>query len=284
MTINKGMLAVPVLFVALAAVNCSKSSFGGSGGVKGASLDSTAGDKDAGADAADGEGLGNSDSAADASDLGMNDLGGRDTDVPGADSSDGIDDGGLGSDADGGSGDDGDNSDSPDADDPSDDKTKKKKKKGGDDKDGDDDDETLAKTKYGATVTRILADDAFDMKIEVMVSGKVLNTATLSWEDDMNDEVVKVAAGVCRAGKDTCMRITFTNTDDNGNHGGHVETAGVTPCVFIQESGTTATVDFDANGGEGGGFHQGTCRPGEDEQLTISCPNSKKLQVQACGK
>lgn len=286
MTIIKGMLAVPLLFVALATTHCTKSGFGGGGGnVKGASLDATAGGKDSGADAADGEGLGNTDSAADASDVGMNDLGGRDTDVPGADSSDSFDDGGNGSG--GGDGDgDNDDDDSPDSDDPESDKTKKKKKGGDDDKDADDDDETLAKTKYGATVTRILADDAFDMKIEVMVSGKVLNTATLSWEDDMNDDdgITKVAAGVCRAGKDTCLKITFTNTDDNGNHGGHVETAGVTPCVFVQESGTTATIDFDANGGEGGGFHQGTCRPGEDEQLTISCPNSKKLQVQACGK
>ena len=64
--------------------------------------------------------------------------------------------------------------------------------------------------------------------------------------DEGDEGESKVAAAVCRANKDTCMRLTFTNTD--GNHAGHVETAGQTPCVFVKESGTTATVDVDTNG------------------------------------
>ncbi len=279
MTTFRGMFVMPSIAMMLAATtfSCTSSNFGGNGATKGASLDSSRNDGKQGADASDasdGE-LGNSDRAADLSDVGGNDLGGRDTDVPGADSSDSAGGGGSEGEGDNG-GEDGDGDSPEDQDDGKD----RDNDKDNDDAGDDDDDETLAKTKYGATITRILADDSFDLKIEVLVSGKVLNTATLSFDEGDKGES-KTAAAVCRAGKNTCMRLTFTNTD--GSHGGHVETAGVTPCVFVQESGTTATVDVDTNGGEGGGAHQGTCKPGEDDQIAISCPNSKKLQVQACG-
>ena len=52
---------------------------------------------------------------------------------------------------------------------------------------------------------------------------------------------------------------------------------------WAQETGNSAVIDVDTTGDEQKGiFDQGTCKPGEDERITITCPQSSKLQVQLC--
>ncbi len=199
---------------------------------------------------------------------------GPDSDGPdsgGPDASDGPD---------GGGGDDSDGPDGPggglDEDDTSD--------TGGPDA-GSDDGEVSTKTRHDAVITRGEHETPFDLKIEVVIKGKTASTQTVSFGDNGDQQIAKLA---CRNAKDTCMKLTFTNTDDNDENG-HIEVVGGTPnaattCAWAQETGNSAIIDVDMDGDEQSGiFDQGTCMAADkDDQITITCPQAKKLQVQLC--
>lgn len=157
---------------------------------------------------------------------------------------------------------------------------------GGDDSPDGDDDEISAKTHHDMDITRGEAETPTEIKIELVKKGKTVKTETVLFGEKETE--AKKAKLMCRNSKDTCVKITFTNKDDNDENG-HIEVVGGNPtasvsCSWAQETGNSALVDVDMDGDEQSGiFDQGTCKAEDkDDQFTFTCPQSKKLQVQLC--
>lgn len=157
---------------------------------------------------------------------------------------------------------------------------------GGDDTPDGEDGEISAKTHHDMEITRGEAETPTQIKIELQSKGKTVKTETVDWGE--SEKEAKKAKLLCRNQKDTCVKITFINKDDNDENG-HTEVVGGNPtatvsCSWAQESGNSAIVDVDMDGDEQSGiFDQGTCKAeDQDDQFTFTCPQSKKLQVQLC--
>jgi hypothetical protein len=221
---------------------------------------------------ADGPDAGGPDSDSGGSDSGGNDSGGNDSgggkDSGGSDSGGGKDSGGTDS---GGGNDSGGDVDSGDD-------------VGGDSDSGDPDPDDLAtaddevKSKYfhDGTVTRSEHDDPFVLKVETYYKGKVVETNTLNFDDKGEAKEGTTLKLACRTKKNTCLKLTFTGKGSGGIEQVH----GAATCTkTLSSDDTSAYIHADTNGGDG-------CLPkgstSDDEGIHITCPDTKKLEVENC--
>lgn len=249
-------LALFALGSAFGLTACTSSDFGGGGASFGANLRGK-GDAADGADGEDGTPDSGTDSDADGADNGASDTDG-DSDGDGNDS-DGDADGGMDSDDD--SGDDdgvGDDDDSIDPD-----------KNPGDLAESDD--ETKAKYLHDATINRTKEDESFRLQVDTLIGGEVVQTNTLSFGDKGQAKGGGVIKNACRNKKNTCLKLTFI--------GKETQIVGSSSCTkVLSNTGTTAKIFADTNGE--GIF--GSCLEGDDEEVVITCPDSKSLKVANC--
>lgn len=141
------------------------------------------------------------------------------------------------------------------------------------------DDEVKRKWLHDATVTRSEHDDPFDLQIETLIKGIVVETNTLHFKSTGDAEEGPTAHLACRNSKDTCLRLTFTG---HGS-GGITQVLGASSCTkVLAASGNTAYVHADTNGA---GII-GSCLPSgsisDDDGVHITCPQSKNLKVELC--
>ncbi len=262
---GKGLLAlVPGLFLVLSA--CNSADFGSSSGTpqRNKSALTGKGGKDGkdgrdGADASDGPDA----DGADGPD-GKGDSGNDGKDSGGSDSGDGKDTGGTDSGKDSGGKDSGgiDESDS-----------------NGDGKDdlGGDDGEVTATNSGPLTITRKRKDQGFQIKLELLYKDQVKKTETR--EPPGEGESITVEQ-MCRKGakRTTQLRVTITGKATWSTLG--IQEDGATntsTCIYATRLGDKdMQLDFDPGGFGGKGSN---CGKGEDDILTLSCPDSKKLEL-----
>lgn len=253
---GKGLLAlVPGLFLVLSACNSAdfgssspdprgKASLTGKGG-----KDST--DASDGPDADDGDDRGGPD-GKDSSD-------GKDS--GGSDSGDGNDSGGSDSGGDSDGGKDSTGGSDTNADD-------------GDDLGGDDGEITAANS-GPLTITSKRDDQGYSMKIELLYKDQVKKTET---RDKPKEGESITIEQMCRKGKkkETQLRVTITGKATWSTLG--IQEDGATntsTCIYATRlSDKEMQLDFDPGGFGGKGSN---CGKGEDDIITLSCPDSKKL-------
>jgi hypothetical protein len=133
---------------------------------------------------------------------------------------------------------------------------------------GDDGAEVTKKTKSDLKIMQTREDDKHQIKVDLMVKGKVSKTQTIPSPGKNKEAILK---DMCRVGLSTCLKVTFI--------GKITQVAGAASCVFTSpQDEKSVQIDVDVNGS---GF-LGSCQPGEDETFLFSCDESKSLKVQGC--
>lgn len=245
-----GLLALlPMLLVALTA--CGSSSFSGQAGqarksksaLKGSEKDLNDGGDVDGPDASDGP---------DAGDDGEGDDDEGDSDVG---------DDGEGDTGKGGSDDNGDDDGDED----------------GDDDPGEDDGEVTANNTHDLIVTRTREDQSFQIKVELIVKNVTKKTETLAPPSEGGTITFK---GMCRNDKETKLHVTII-----GDGGSTFSTTAIqddapadtTTCIYkSRRSDKSYQLDFDPGGFGGSGSN---CGKGEDDVITLECPDARKLEL-----
>lgn len=148
---------------------------------------------------------------------------------------------------------------------------------GGDSDGGDTDsglsdgEEELKKTRHPMQIDRARGDDEFALTIALFVGGKAVETQTFDFGEDAKQVT---AEKLCVTNKTTCVQVSTHNK--RTQHDQSVPEQ----CARATESGKSVKLEMDTDGVAG----IGDClAPMPDETVTLTCPDSSKIEIKGKG-